>query len=56
VLREIGFLDPAAPRKLMPRWLQLGLRARLTRQEVDILRGIARAVDKASRSAAPGAK
>jgi tRNA/rRNA methyltransferase len=44
VLQEIGFLDPAAPKKLMPRLNQLLNRAQPTREEVDILRGIARAV------------
>ncbi len=52
VLQQIGFLDPAAPRKLMPRLLQLALRAQLTAQEVHILRGMARAL---ARSAAPAA-
>jgi tRNA/rRNA methyltransferase len=42
-LVEIGFLDPAAPKKLMPRLNQLLNRAQLTREEVHILRGIARA-------------
>jgi tRNA/rRNA methyltransferase len=42
-LQAIGFLDPAAPRKLMPRLNQLVNRARLTTEEVHILRGIARA-------------
>jgi tRNA/rRNA methyltransferase len=42
-LVEIGFLDPAAPKKLVPRLAQLANRAQLTREEVDILRGIARA-------------
>jgi len=46
-LVEIDFLDPAAPRKLMPRLQQLLNRARLTVEEIHILRGIARAVDKA---------
>ena len=45
VLVEIGFLDPAAPKKLMPRLQQLLQRAQLTQEEVHILRGIARAVD-----------
>ncbi|MFN0183373.1 MAG: RNA methyltransferase [Aquabacterium sp.] len=45
-LERIGFLDPAAPRKLMPRLNQLLNRAQPTRQEVDILRGIARAAAK----------
>jgi tRNA/rRNA methyltransferase len=44
VLVEIGFLDPAAPKKLMPRLNQLANRLELTREEVDILRGIARTV------------
>ncbi|WP_428507528.1 RNA methyltransferase [Roseateles sp.] len=43
-LEEIGFLDPAAPRKLMPRLNQLFNRAQLTAEEVHILRGIARAM------------
>jgi tRNA/rRNA methyltransferase len=43
-LVEIGFLDPAAPKKLMPRLNQLANRAQLTAEEVHILRGIARAI------------
>lgn len=43
-LTEVGFLDPAAPRKLMPRLNQLFNRAELTVEEVHILRGIARAM------------
>ena len=49
VLVEIGFLDPAAPRKLMPRLQQLLNRAGLSDEEVHILRGIARAVANARR-------
>jgi tRNA/rRNA methyltransferase len=45
-LVEIGFLDPAAPKKLMPRLNQLLNRAQLSREEVDILRGIARFVGR----------
>lgn len=45
---EIGFLDPAAPKKLMPRLNQLLNRTRLTREEVDILRGLARAIGKSA--------
>jgi len=41
-LEHIGFLDPAVPRKLMPRLNQLANRAELTAEEVQILRGIAR--------------
>ena len=43
VLVDIGYLDPAAPKKLMPRLQQLLHRAALTTEEVHILRGIARA-------------
>jgi tRNA/rRNA methyltransferase len=46
-LVDIDFLDPAVPRKLMPRLQQLLNRAQLTLEEVHILRGVARAVDKA---------
>ena len=46
VLEQIDFLDPAAPRRLMPRLQQLINRAQLTREELHILRGIARAVGK----------
>ncbi len=42
-LVAIGYLDPAAPKKLMPRLNQLLNRAGLTQEEVHILRGIARA-------------
>jgi tRNA/rRNA methyltransferase len=45
----IDFLDPAVPRKLMPRLRQLLNRAQLSDEEVHILRGIARAIDKARR-------
>jgi tRNA/rRNA methyltransferase len=48
VLQQIGFLDPKAPKKLMPRLQQLALRAGLTTQEVHILRGVARAVQRAT--------
>jgi tRNA/rRNA methyltransferase len=44
VLVEIGFLDPAAPKTLLPRLNQVLTRARVTPEEVHILRGIARAV------------
>ena len=46
VLVQTGFLDPAAPKKLLPRLQQLLNRAQLTREEVHILRGIARAVEQ----------
>ncbi len=41
-LVEIGFLDPQAPKKLMPRLQQLFNRAQLSTEEVHILRGVAR--------------
>lgn len=46
VLQQIGFLDPAAPKRLMPRLNQLLNRAQLRREEVHILRGIARAAGR----------
>lgn len=45
-LVDIGYLDPASPKKLMPRLNQLFNRAGLTQEEVHILRGIARAMEK----------
>jgi len=45
-LTDIGFLDPAAPKKLMPRLNQLFNRAELTQEEVHILRGLARQMSK----------
>ena len=48
-LVDIEFLDPLVPRKLMPRLQQLLNRAQLTEEEVHILRGVARAMDKARR-------
>jgi tRNA/rRNA methyltransferase len=47
-LEQIGFLDPAAPKKLMPRLNQLLNRAQLSAEEVHILRGIARAATRSS--------
>ena len=48
-LTEIGFLDPAAPKKLMPRLQQLFNRAQLTQEEVHILRGVAKQMAMANR-------
>jgi len=48
-LTAIGFLDPAAPRKLVSRLHRLANRAALTVEEVQILRGIARAMEERSR-------
>jgi tRNA/rRNA methyltransferase len=44
VLVAIGYLDPATPKKLMPRLNQALNRAQVTAEEVHILRGIARAI------------
>ncbi len=43
-LVALGFLDPAAPKKLMPRLNALFNRAAVTQEEIHILRGIAKAV------------
>jgi tRNA/rRNA methyltransferase len=43
-LVALEFLDPAAPKKLMPRLNQMFNRAGVTQEEVHILRGIAKAV------------
>jgi tRNA/rRNA methyltransferase len=43
-LTEIGFLDPAAPKKLMPRLNQLFNRVDLSQEEIHILRGVAKAM------------
>jgi tRNA/rRNA methyltransferase len=42
-LVALGYLDPAAPKKLLPRLARLATRAHLTQQEVHILRGICKA-------------
>ena len=47
-LMEIGFLDPQAPKKLMPRLQQLFNRAELTHEDVHILRGVARQMTQAA--------
>lgn len=43
-LVAIEFLDPEAPKKLMPRLNQLFNRAQLTEEEIHILRGVAKAM------------
>jgi tRNA/rRNA methyltransferase len=48
-LAAIGFLDPARPRRLMPRLRRLFARAGLEREEVNILRGILASVDALGR-------
>ncbi len=52
-LVTIGFLDPARPRQLMPQLRRLYGRAGVTRQEMNILRGILTETEKAAR-AIPG--
>lgn len=47
-LVDIGFLDPAAPKKLMPRLNQMFNRAQLTPEEIHILRGVAKAMSEAA--------
>lgn len=50
-LIEIGFLNPDAPRRLMPRLRRLFGRAGLEKMEVDILRGILTKVDQINKTA-----
>jgi tRNA/rRNA methyltransferase len=52
-LVDIGFLDPAAPKKLMPRLQQLFNRARPTPEEIHILRGVAKAMSEVAKKAKP---
>jgi len=47
-LVDIGFLDPAAPKKLMPRLNRMFNRAQLTPEEIHILRGVAKAMSQAA--------
>jgi tRNA/rRNA methyltransferase len=47
-LIAIGFLDPAAPKKLMPRLNQLFNRAQLGAEEIHILRGVAKSMIEAA--------
>lgn len=53
-LVAVGYLDPAAPKKLLPRLNQLANRLQLTREEVHILRGVARAMQAAAGAAEDG--
>lgn len=55
-LIDIGFLDPQAPKKLMPRLNQLFNRAALTPEEVHILRGIARAMQQRQKTTSPSSQ
>jgi len=47
-LEAIGYLDPEAPKKLMPRLNQFFNRARMTIEEIHIFRGVAKAMIRAS--------
>jgi len=49
-LVAVDFLDPAAPKKLMPRLNQLFNRAQLQTEEIHILRGIAKAMIEAAQA------
>jgi tRNA/rRNA methyltransferase len=53
-LVALEFLDPAAPKKLMPRLNALFNRANVTQEEIHILRGIAKAVLQRSVGRAAG--
>ncbi len=44
VMTEIGFLDPRHPKKLMPRLRRLFARSELEHEEVNILRGLLKAL------------
>jgi tRNA/rRNA methyltransferase len=46
MMLEIGYLDPNLPMKLMPRMQQIFNRAQLRDEEINILRGIARAAQR----------
>jgi tRNA/rRNA methyltransferase len=50
-LTDIGFLDPEAPKKLMPRLNQLFNRAQVTQEEIHILRGIAKSMSQVAKAA-----
>ena len=52
-LTGIGFLDPAAPKKLMPRLNQMFNRAQPTAEEIHILRGVAKAMLEAANTRKP---
>ena len=54
-LTSIGFLDPASPKKLMPRLNQLFNRAQLSSEEIHILRGVAKAMSGRTPKAIPPA-
>jgi tRNA/rRNA methyltransferase len=49
-LVAVGFLDPATPKKLIPRLNGIANRLALAPEEVHLLRGIARAMQRSARS------
>lgn len=53
-LTAVEFLDPAHPKKLMPRMRQLFSRSSMTRDEVDMLRGVCTAMIKAAARSGKG--
>lgn len=53
-LVDIGFLDPEEPKRLMPRLQQLFNRAAPSVEEINILRGIARAIQRTVRGGQAG--
>lgn len=53
-LVDVGFLDPSAPKKLMPRLNQLFNRADLMEEDIHILRGIAKAMTHTAAQAHAG--
>jgi tRNA/rRNA methyltransferase len=55
-LKDIGFLDPEAPKKLMPRLNQLFNRAQVTQEEIHILRGIAKTMSQVAKTKAEKSK
>jgi tRNA/rRNA methyltransferase len=54
-LVALEFLDPAAPKKLMPRLNALFNRANVTQEEIHILRGIAKSILHRAPGGAAGA-
>ena len=50
MMTEIGFLNPQHPKKLMPRLRRLFARAELAPEEVNILRGILKALSRPRKS------
>jgi len=55
-LQAVGYLDPAHPKKLMPRLRRLFTRTRLEAEEVDLLRGVCTVLEQAAERAARAAR